>query len=430
MRWTLWIIGLFALAVVAAFGLGHNHGMATIFWPPYRVDVSLTLAVLVLGFAFVFLHFAWRGLVGLSQLPQRARRWRFESKRHAAQTHFQQALLDQLGGRYVRVDKSANKALVLLDEVDGFTFLSRDERNWLAHLRWLTLWVLAESRQALRDVEGRQHAVQRWLQVQSEHAPLQRTEVTDAAALSQARWLLDGREPEAAQSALNGLSRGASHRTLALRLKLKALRQAGEFVAALPTARLLAKHGGFSPEASDRLLQGLALACLDQCRDASQLFKAWSDLDAADRARAPVALRAAELGLRDQVDPTWLMERLNRVWSVWSEQPQALSEAEVHAFVVTLTAALALSAPDVKWLERIESAHLRQPRVAELQLLCGLVCVQHALWGKAQSLLEAAAKRLESEALQRRAHVALAQLAESRGDDAAALQAWKRAAQT
>ena len=36
MRWTLWIIGLFALAVVAAFGLGHNHGMATIFWPPYR----------------------------------------------------------------------------------------------------------------------------------------------------------------------------------------------------------------------------------------------------------------------------------------------------------------------------------------------------------------------------------------------------------
>ncbi len=217
---------------------------------------------------------------------------------------------------------------------------------------------------------------------------------------------------------------------MALRLKLKALRQAGEFVAALPTARLLAKHGGFSPEASDRLLQGLALACLDQCRDASQLFKAWSDLDAADRARAPVALRAAELGLRDQVDPTWLMERLNRVWSVWSEQPQALSEAEVHAFVVTLTAALALSAPDVKWLERIESAHLRQPRVAELQLLCGLVCVQHALWGKAQSLLEAAAKRLESEALQRRAHVALAQLAESRGDDAAALQAWKRAAQT
>ncbi|MDO5087735.1 MAG: hypothetical protein Q4D74_09040, partial [Comamonadaceae bacterium] len=51
------------------------------------------------------------------------------------------------------------------------------------------------------------------------------------------------------------------------------------------------------------------------------------------------------------------------------------------------------------------------------------------LWGKAQLLLTQAARSLQDADLRRRAWSALATLAEQRGDEAAALQAWRQAAQ-
>ncbi|MEY4283926.1 MAG: hypothetical protein RL111_601 [Pseudomonadota bacterium] len=430
MRWVLWIIVLFALAVLAALGLGNNNGMVTLFWPPYRADVSLTLAVLLVLALVVMVHLAWQGVAALTHLPVRVRQWRFERKLAASQQLAMQALFLALGGRFVRADAVAQRSVALLDELVLFSNLSASETEWLTHLRWLNVWTQGECKQSLRDLAGRDQVIEAWQRMADQHAPLQRTEVKDAATLIRARWALDARDPVQAMGLLNQLSKGAGHRSLTHRLKLKALRALGQHADALKAARALAKHGGFSSDASARLLQSLAMASLRQCQDASQLDSMWRSLDAREQRMPSVALAAAELGLKLRAESAWIMERLNRTWTHWMEHPNDWDEEGEAQLLLSLQSALQQLPPDTAWLERAEQAHLKRPRHAPLQALYGLVCMQHALWGKAVSALDDAQKRLEPGALKRKVHASLALMAESRSDTALALRHWKAAAQS
>jgi HemY protein len=63
-----------------------------------------------------------------------------------------------------------------------------------------------------------------------------------------------------------------------------------------------------------------------------------------------------------------------------------------------------------------------------LQYLAGIACLKRELWGKALQLLTQAARGLEDPHLLRHAWQALARLAETRGDDIQAAEAWKQAA--
>jgi uncharacterized protein HemY len=58
-----------------------------------------------------------------------------------------------------------------------------------------------------------------------------------------------------------------------------------------------------------------------------------------------------------------------------------------------------------------------------------MICWQHALWGKAQQMLEAALQHLDDGQMQRQALVTLALLAEQRNDNTRAQQLWRRAAE-
>ena len=49
MRWALWLLGLFGVAVAMALGLGVQWGTVTVFVPPHRIDLSLNLALLLLA---------------------------------------------------------------------------------------------------------------------------------------------------------------------------------------------------------------------------------------------------------------------------------------------------------------------------------------------------------------------------------------------
>ncbi len=52
MRAALWFLALFGVAVAAALFAGNNQGTVTLFWPPYRIDLSLNLVVLSLTTGF------------------------------------------------------------------------------------------------------------------------------------------------------------------------------------------------------------------------------------------------------------------------------------------------------------------------------------------------------------------------------------------
>ena len=87
-----------------------------------------------------------------------------------------------------------------------------------------------------------------------------------------------------------------------------------------------------------------------------------------------------------------------------------------------------LDSLDAPWLSRIEAAQQSRPRDANVQYLAGMACLSRQLWGKARQWLSLAVLGLQDSGLHRNAWRALAVLAEQRGDDIAAAEAYKQAA--
>ncbi|OPH11559.1 heme biosynthesis HemY N-terminal domain-containing protein, partial [Azospirillum brasilense] len=92
MRAALWFLVLFGTAVAAALFAGNNQGTVTLFWPPYRVDLSLNFVLLLFFGGFAILYAALRALSALLELPGQARRWRVQQKERSMHA----ALLDAL----------------------------------------------------------------------------------------------------------------------------------------------------------------------------------------------------------------------------------------------------------------------------------------------------------------------------------------------
>jgi hypothetical protein len=76
MRAALWLLALFGIAAAVALFAGNNQGTVTVFWPPYRVDLSLNLVLLLLLGAFLFIHAVLGALAALFDLPRQAPRCR------------------------------------------------------------------------------------------------------------------------------------------------------------------------------------------------------------------------------------------------------------------------------------------------------------------------------------------------------------------
>ena len=426
MRWALWLLGLFGVAVAMALGLGVQWGTVTVFVPPHRIDLSLNLALLLLALVFLLSYAALRAVRRLLELPAQARRWRLQQRERAAQQGLLQAMVMWMAGRFLRARKASLQALQqvdhLLDAGDTPQTPSWRLMHSLLHL------LAAENAHALRDQGARDAHFQQALGLSSGLRVAHRLELRDAAYLNATRWALHDRDSQQAHQHLAQLPLGVARRTVALRLRLKTDRLAQQPLPALETARLLAKHGAFSATAARSLLRGLAIATLDDGRDIHQLQSAWAQLLAEERGLPDVALHAAQRCLDLKGDPHVALQWLWPIWSMWVGSPDLLDANQKSKLALTFSAALWEAPPESEWLARIEEARLRNPRSLELQYLSGMVCLRHGLWGKAQQMLEQVAPRLGSGSLQRQTWRALAELAEQKGDSAQALACWKLSA--
>ena len=415
MRAALWLLALFGVAVAIALFAGNNQGTVTVFWPPYRVDLSLNLVLLLLFAAFVFLHAALGALAALFDLPRQALRWRAQQKERSMFASLLDSISHLAAGRFIRARKSAEAALGQERSLaaGGARLPNASQVRTLAHL------LAAESAQSLQDRPAREEHLRGALE-QSSARDAQETH--EGALLRAARWSLDDREPQSAIAWLQQLPQGAARRTVALRMKLKAARLAGQSAEAMETARLLAKHRAFSPAAADSIVRGLAIDLLNSAHEPGQLQRVWAGLERPERAMPELATHAAQrltiLGGEPQLAREWLLP-------VWERQ-----EALGPSLKVKLVAALedGLDSLDAAWLARIESAQRANPRDPTLQYLAGMACMKRQLWGKAQQLLMQAAIGLQDLKLHRNAWRALARLAEERGDAEAAQLAYQRAA--
>ena len=422
MRAALWLLALFGVAVAAALFAGNNQGTVTLYWPPYRVDLSLNMVVLLLVGGFVTLYAALRALAALLELPHQARRWRVQQKERSMHNALLDALTHMLGGRFIRSRKAAQAALSQEQALAaiGEAVPHGHQLRALAHM------LAAESSHALQDRATRETHLQEALNETPTRGTVTEQEMREGAQMRAARWSLDDRDPGAALERLAALPQGAARRTLALRIKLKATRLARQTQEALDTARLLGKHRAFSPSAAQSIVRGLATELINSAHDTAQLQQIWLSLETSERNMPELAIHAAQRLAVLGGDATQVRAWLLPVWERMVELPDAL--AEHHALKLVRALETGLDTLDGPWLARIESAQQANPRDARLQYLAGMACLKRQLWGKAQQLLTQAALQLTDASLQASAWRHLAELAEQRGDDAAAAEAWKKAA--
>ncbi len=422
MRATLWLMGLFAIAVASALFAGNDPGTVTLFWPPQRVDISLNLFLLVLALIFVALHLALRTLAAFFGIPQQARRWRLQQRERAIQSALLNSISHLIGGRYIRARKAAELVVSLEDSVAR----SGEQLTYAQRLRTLSHLLAAESAHALQDHVLRE---KHFLDALEHASARDALEMRDGVQMCAARWALNDHDATKSMEMLDLMPQGASRRTVALRLRFKAARMAGRSLQALEMARLLTKHRAFSDIAGNSIARGLAIELINKSHDPLQLQRTWDDLENPERAMPDVAMHAAQRLLGQGGDAALALRWLLPVWTAFSEPSDALSPAQKVRLVRLLETAFGAAGqtPDAQWLARIESAQMANPRDAALQYLAGMVCMRLSLWGKAQQLLKQSLVLLQDPALKRDAWRALAELALQRQDAAGATEAYRQA---
>jgi HemY protein len=411
MRNIFWLLLLFVVAVVAAAFLGRNDALVTVFWSPWRLDMSFNLFLIALLLACTVMYLALQALNALLGLPQRAREWRLAKRDRVAQGALREALALFMSGRFTRAHKAAKRAVTIQSETPE---LGADpEFTMLANL------LAAGSMHRLQDRTRRDEHLKAALAAAGGNGT---RPAEEGARLLAAEWAYDDRDAERSLQLIGELGPGVGRRTQALRLKLQAARLARQPVDALKTARLLAKHQAFSPDAAKGLLRSLAIEALDAARDADQLRRTWHQLESSDRRDAFVASRAAGLmAMHGQPDEAraWLKPFWDPSTRRGSEELAVLSEALVKS----------RHGLGADWLPRLEAAVMAHPRDPHVAYALGRALAEIKLWGKARQQLERCADNAELPVRMRRSTwLALAELAEQEGDAERVSACYKSAA--
>ncbi len=362
----MWVLAVFALAVGLSLAAHLNDGYAILVFPPYRVELSLNLAILfgVAGFALGYMLL--RLVAHTLRLPLHVRAFRLRRRGEKGRAAMIAALQALFEGRYSRAEKSAGEAYEL-GEAPALSAL-----------------IAARSAAELRELERRDQ----WLARAESHD----TDTRQARLAVQASLLLDDRRYDDALAVLRELSASGGKRIATQRMLMKAHQRLGHWDEVRRLATAMGKRGVLAEVAATQLRITAQVEALRQhAGDATGLFECWQHTE--DRVDARVARTAAQLfiALGDCRRAHEIVEAA--LEAEWSEQ-------------LILLYGECLGADIRAQIERAEKWLKSRPRERALLLTLGRLCLQQELWGKAQSYLEASL----SEEPSRAAHVALARL--------------------
>lgn len=425
MKVVIWLVLLFAVAVVGAMTLGANDGLASFYWRGWRLDLSLNLFILLMVAGVVAAVGGLRLTRWLLSMPGRARAWREGRRALALQNAQREALIEFIAARYSRTVKAAHRAQDLLQDLGPQE--GHREARAVNHL------MAALALHRLQDRVGRDEqarAVETCLGPDRLGLPAQAGDLgagraqslREGLALLRAEWALDDRDAAASLQHLEQLAPGASRRIQAQRLRLQAHRLVSQPLEALRAARLLAKHQAFKPEAATSLLRTLAMAVLDTARDAEGLHKRWQELEREDRQDTSVLCHAVEVAVRLGASE-WARRALRPAF----EAAGTLAADQREDLARALWSVVQGVEPE--WLPLIEPLEWRHAREPMVMALVGTVYAERQLWGKAQPLLEQAARSSVDVAVRRDAWCRLAHLALQRDDEPLAQRCFRTAAE-
>lgn len=105
MKAWFWTLLVFVAAVLLALFLNDHNGNVLVIAPPWRVELSITLAVLLLILLFVVVHGVLRVTYWLAQGPGRFRAWRLERSEKRDYELLEAGWINVLEGRYPEAEK-------------------------------------------------------------------------------------------------------------------------------------------------------------------------------------------------------------------------------------------------------------------------------------------------------------------------------------
>lgn len=373
MKALLWLLAVIALAVTLTLAVRHTAGFVLLVYPPYRIELSLSLLLLLLLAAFLVGYALLRLSLITLRLPATVRRFKQQQRRDKAHAALEEGLLAFFEGRYAKAEKAAAIALELEE------------------LPALTAVVAARAAHELKAHDRRDH----YLLEAERLAP----DFPAVRLMTQAELLLEQRRHQEALVALRQLSAGGSKNPAALRLELKAQQMARNWDQALALVAQLEKRESIEPAQAELLKLNAHLENLKRkALDGAALRDYWEKIPAADRLNGKIALAGARAFLQfgeGEKAQEIIVQSLSKRW-----------DSELIQLFGTCT-----SAETLKQIERAEKWLPAHPDDAALLLALGRLCARQELWGKAQSYLEASLSLAPSND----AHVALAQLLEKIG---------------
>ncbi len=349
MRRAVWLILVLSAGVGLALLLHFQHGNVSILWAPYRIDLSVNFAVILLLLTFVIMYLVIRAASQTMSLSQRVTEYRARRRRERAMSGLLDAVTALFEGRFGRAERLAGKARI--DEtVAGVAAL-----------------VGAKAAHAVQETERRDH----WLEVARE-SPSGKL----AAGLLGAEIALDEDRPEDAAAEIDAVHGGKSRHIHALRLALRAYERSQDWERALVVLGQLDKRDAL-PAAAIEGSKIRAYRALFKLRsgDADAIWEVYRSIRRRDRNIIEIVDAAAHAlaGAGDEQRAGRLVE-------------EALAD-EISPRLLRLYARLSsLSARDR--LARAEKWRGRHGDDPALLMALGELCLAEGLWGKAEDFLQ------------------------------------------
>jgi HemY protein len=365
MRRLFWIVLTIALAVAVALVIERFPGNVLVVVDQWRLQVSLSFAILALLALFVSAYVSIRLVVWLTDLPTRYRGWRGQRAERRDQSRMEQGWIALLEGRHAFAEKL-------------LTRVSADSKDWKRQV--LADLSAARAAQEIGAFDRRDHLIQKAQTLVVKDGEQSNMAVAVAAAAADL-WLDQGQ----AKAALEVLDRaGVKERkdVHTLRLLLRTHQQLNNNEQVLDLARRLRRQQAISTEQADGLIEAAAaylIKAKSLLADSAEWESFWKSLRAEEKVLVSVALagsdayqargklkeasKVLEVAIKESFDPRLL---------------QAYAKAEAEQVTSRLQNA-------ERWLTQREND-------PNLLVTLGALCLAAQMWGQAQRYLEQSAQ--------------------------------------
>ena len=370
MKFLLWLLGLFALAVALSLA-AHNPGYVQLVYAPYRIEISLSLFVVSLLALFAFGYLALRLLSAVLNLPAYVRKFRGERTQAKRRAAMMEALSAFFEGRYATAEIAAVRAMELGENSSITPIIAARAAHELREFDKRDAYLAAAKTKSVGDSTMRLMAV--------------------------TKFNLDQHQPLAALESLKSLQEtGVRGHVGALHLELKAQQQASNWDGVLDVVNQLEKREAINSTYVAQMRQQAWLEKIRaQTEDVSALLSIWKKVPDEFKQRTKIATAGARafIQLGDCKNAQQILaDSLNAHWD--SDLIKLYGDC--------------LSGNVIGLIDQAERWLKEHTHDAGLLLALGKLCLHQGLWGKAQNYLEASVSVAPSTA----AYTMLGQLSE------------------